>query len=137
MGDACRTKGERTRQFALAVATVRRCLPQSGTVLGPSMGGGMGSTVPSGPLPPGSTACPPADTFWEQYQATCAQEAAALLSTITCPESCVTISTNTASGPGTTSSGSSRGGNEKFRTPRSASGSRSRGRSTLRLRLPK
>jgi hypothetical protein len=29
MGDACRTKGERSRQFALAVATVRGALPQS------------------------------------------------------------------------------------------------------------
>jgi len=28
MGDACRTKGERSRQFALAVATVRAALPQ-------------------------------------------------------------------------------------------------------------
>src|SRR5579872_616048 len=43
--------------------------------------------------------------------------AAALLSTTVRPESCVTISTNTASGPGMTWGASSSGGNEKRRMP--------------------
>jgi hypothetical protein len=49
MGDACRTKGERSKQFALAVATVRRALPglpqQSfGNILNVNSDSGMGLT---------------------------------------------------------------------------------------------
>jgi hypothetical protein len=73
MGDACRSKGERSKQFNLAVNTVRRAM-QSGQ--------GMQATFPqvgSGPQPPGIMNIPvqgpvaPA-TFWDTYLATVAQE---------------------------------------------------------------
>jgi len=48
MGDACRTKGERSRQFALAVATVRRALQMaSGTVPIPPAPAATSATVPA------------------------------------------------------------------------------------------
>jgi hypothetical protein len=60
MGDACRTKGERTRQFAGAVNLVRSALqqaPQATTVNTPN---GQVLTVTSG--------------FWDRFQALCAQQ---------------------------------------------------------------
>jgi hypothetical protein len=73
MGDACRTKGERSRQFALAVATVRGALQQRGgaTMSGLELQSPRNS---SGPAPAVATDRNPAETFWEQYHATCAQE---------------------------------------------------------------
>jgi hypothetical protein len=60
MGDACRTKGERTRQFAAAVNLVRSALqqaPQAPAVNAPDM---QNVAVSSG--------------FWNQFQALCAQQ---------------------------------------------------------------
>jgi hypothetical protein len=78
MGDACRTKGERSRQLTLAVATVRRCLQPIPTANIPPSSG---PTAPfNGPAPPAAgttvvSASPPsAEGFWEQYAAACAQE---------------------------------------------------------------
>jgi hypothetical protein len=87
MGDACRTKGERSKLFAQAVATVRSAL-QSGQQMGISATTGA-AIGPGVGTPVGSAAGVPAtfglggtmireggilDGFWEQYQATCAQE---------------------------------------------------------------
>ncbi len=88
MGDACRTKGERSRQFALAVATVRRALQMvpaqmvvSATpVPAPSAGsGGPSTTVSASPPPSAPVAAavaerPSDETFWKQYQTFCSQE---------------------------------------------------------------
>jgi hypothetical protein len=114
MGDACRTKGERNREFAQAVGTVRSALGNGGVVGaaalrpqlgllggqgGPGLGalGGLGGTrlgagaglkppapaapVPQ-PVPPPNAGevqeVTPAETFWDQYLAACAQEDKAL-----------------------------------------------------------
>jgi hypothetical protein len=104
MGDACRTKGERSKQFALAVATVRRALPRTlamtsapiltinrGLVLGTPTSGpaplsGVPAAPPTTPLPqpppPVVAPNPPAvehpvitdEDFWEKYQTFCAEE---------------------------------------------------------------
>jgi hypothetical protein len=99
MGDACRTKGERSRQFALAVATVRRALqPQPQPALPAPASGPGGPPNPAPPaasVPVGVTATGagsgdllvgfvlagpaaadriPAETFWDQYQAAIAAE---------------------------------------------------------------
>jgi hypothetical protein len=78
MGDACRTKGERNKQFALAVATVRRALQQVTTLpLGTTS---VATTTATGSAPAQTVQVAPADehnraeTFWEQYKASCAQE---------------------------------------------------------------
>ena len=60
MGDACRTKGERTQQFAHAVALVRQALQNAA-----------GAQDPTG-LPAGDRFR--AEGFWDQYNALCAQE---------------------------------------------------------------
>jgi hypothetical protein len=94
MGDACRTKGERSRQFALAVATVRRAMqdpgvPQSspGPASGmPPGGAGMSGGAPTS-VPAGMSSTPTfvnsafvasvpvaPEKFWEQYQTLCTQE---------------------------------------------------------------
>src|SRR5439155_14521244 len=57
MGDACRTKGERSKQFAQAVATVRSALRSSGAgqtsiAIGPGVSALAGSAVPSPPTIP-------------------------------------------------------------------------------------
>jgi hypothetical protein len=52
MGDACRTEGERSKQFATAVATVRRAQPPNSQVVDRSS----------------------AANFWEQYQTVCDQQ---------------------------------------------------------------
>jgi hypothetical protein len=76
MGDACRTKGERNQQFALAAATVRRALPNSttpnaraGAALGQAMGTTTGAAV--GHTGPERNR---AEDFWEQFQTACVQE---------------------------------------------------------------
>jgi hypothetical protein len=95
MGDACRTKGERSKQFALAVATVRRALPRTlGMSSGPifsvpgnavfttsAAGATAPTAVPSFSPPPVAQPQPPSvedrpadENFWEKYQAFCAQE---------------------------------------------------------------
>jgi hypothetical protein len=97
MGDACRTKGERSKQFASAVATVRRALQGSVTRTAPAPLPATASTsatpapaVPSGlqttsgstpqsapPVPaaePSVVDRPSAENFWEKYQTLCAQE---------------------------------------------------------------
>jgi hypothetical protein len=91
MGDACRTKGERSRQFAQAVATVRRALqpqtapqaanagpgtPVSGALLSTTVAGSnsialAGSFVVAAPA---SAAQVSAETFWDQYHAAVAEE---------------------------------------------------------------
>jgi hypothetical protein len=58
MGDECRTEGERSRQFSLAVATVRRALRSSGA-------------TPT--LDPGADRAA-AETFWREYQTACVRE---------------------------------------------------------------
>jgi hypothetical protein len=67
MGDECRTKGERSRQFTLAVATVRRALqtdtPRQGALIGGLTGpatGSLGIPAPTAPVnglapPPGGS----------------------------------------------------------------------------------
>jgi hypothetical protein len=88
MGDACRTKGERSKQFALAVATVRRALqpqaqaapqapnaapapPAPGASIGTATAAVAGNIVLAGPATADGVS---ADTFWDQYHAACAQE---------------------------------------------------------------
>jgi hypothetical protein len=101
MGDACRTKGERSRQFNLAVATVRRALqPGIQTAImpnpppaTPAQGSAPAGAVTGGaiPTPAGGPVAPPAqpalrvvteisrpEGFWEQYESLCAQEDRAL-----------------------------------------------------------
>jgi hypothetical protein len=88
MGDACRTKGERSRQFALAVASVRQALrgPQarasSSVVAGTAVGAQTGSApvqqvVLNAPAVPVTVVNDPgtdSDTFWEGYRNLCSQE---------------------------------------------------------------
>jgi HEAT repeat protein len=108
MGDACRIKGERSRQFTQAVATVRRCLQPSPPLMPqPIPTPSASSPAPSQPTPPpavggaqptsaavaadvlqlqvpvGTVAFREVDdrnreAFWDQYQAACAQEDKAL-----------------------------------------------------------
>jgi hypothetical protein len=103
MGDACRTKGERSRLFAHAVATVRRALQpapmpapvsgpmpapvsvpvsaavSSGTATQPTSSSSAGTTNPPAPVTTVFIAQAPvdpasADVFWEQYPKLCIQE---------------------------------------------------------------
>jgi hypothetical protein len=92
MGDACRTKGERSRQFALAVGAVRQALrggPQvarasTSVVAGTAVGAQTGSApvqqvVLNAPAVPvavavGNEPGTDSDTFWEQYRTLCGQE---------------------------------------------------------------
>jgi hypothetical protein len=95
MGDACRTKGERSKQFALAVSTVRRALPRtlsmsSGNIIqvnNNAVFATSASTPPPPPVaapqptPPVANLQPPAvedrpgdENFWDKYQSFCAQE---------------------------------------------------------------
>jgi hypothetical protein len=98
MGDACRTKGERSKQFAIAVAMVRQALqpppvpvaPSSGpqqasspavTMLGtvsPLQNGNSaaGATVMSSTVavPPATVDPPSPEAFWDQYQSLCDQQ---------------------------------------------------------------
>jgi hypothetical protein len=95
MGDACRTKGERSRQFALAVGAVRQALrgPQQAVaftvptseVVATTVAGSSSVrqvVVNNAPTP---AAAPPtvavaaesgtaSDNFWEQYRTICSQE---------------------------------------------------------------
>lgn len=90
MGDACRTKGERSRQFALAVATARNALQLRQRV---AVTTNAPPPAPQPLPPPGSPPAVPApiqqqvvieeriveldrpfDSFWDQYQAACLQE---------------------------------------------------------------
>lgn len=91
MGDACRTKGERSRQFALAVATVRASLQQRFIIEpAPIQATPSASSVST---PSTSNAPPPvpvqfatrqvvtvgeereaSEVFWDRYQTACAQE---------------------------------------------------------------
>lgn len=67
MGDACRTKGERSKQFTIAVSTVRQALQQPAPSSGPSQPlppphptlSGPGPAPTSIPSPMGSTAAAP------------------------------------------------------------------------------
>jgi hypothetical protein len=97
MGDACRTKGERSRQFANAATMVRRSLQQAQGVRAVSfsattraVGPGMGTLIGGSSGPPVMVGTPvmqapaqlavavdPANRtggFWEQYEAACAEE---------------------------------------------------------------
>jgi hypothetical protein len=67
MGDACRTKGERSRQFTRAVNSVRRAMQsqQGATMSGP--GGGSVAVTERSRAKAG-------ESFWDQYQALCIQE---------------------------------------------------------------
>jgi hypothetical protein len=58
MGDECRTKNERSRQFALAVANVRRALQSSGAQA--TLGSGADRNA--------------AEIFWCEYQVACVRE---------------------------------------------------------------
>jgi hypothetical protein len=76
MGDACRTKGERSRQFTLAVATVRRAL-QSPIQAQPNLQPVALTQSINGVITSfGVSAVAPAtlEGFWEQYRALCTQE---------------------------------------------------------------
>jgi hypothetical protein len=91
MGEACRTKGERSRHFAQAVASVRQALRglQATAFTAPSVVAGVAAAVPGGSASvrqviansapafavaannePGTAS----DTFWEQYRSICGQE---------------------------------------------------------------
>jgi HEAT repeats len=99
MGDACRTKGERSRQFAIAAATVRRSLqkaqgvqavsfsataraigPVTGALIGGSSGPpvAVGTTVLQAPaqlaVAVDNSSSNRSGGFWEQYEVTCADE---------------------------------------------------------------
>ncbi len=92
MGDACRTKGERSEQFALAVATVRRAMSRNRTV---QTSVAAPNPPPPAPSAPASALSAPVSTsngttftiverivespnsataFWDQYQTLCAEE---------------------------------------------------------------
>jgi hypothetical protein len=100
MGDACRTKGEQSKQFASAVATVHQALqPQALQAAAPG-GGPVAAPAPTAPMSStfvpasgNSSAAPsntvflvdlairqtsvppvPPDTFWEQYPTLCSQQ---------------------------------------------------------------
>src|SRR5262249_35079246 len=66
MGDACRTKGEHSRQFGIAVDLVRRSMGNDGN-------GQAGTGKPGGlidvPADPSAAAA-----FWERYRVNCEQE---------------------------------------------------------------
>jgi hypothetical protein len=66
MGDACRTKGEHSRQFTIAVALVRRSMSANGGNGGEA--GGTGSIIDQ----PGDPS--PAAAFWERFRVNCAEE---------------------------------------------------------------
>ncbi len=76
MGDACRTRGERSKQFNLAVATVRRAMAQEGRVpqtINVQPGAGVMTT----PTPLTLDALTSVQRnlggeFWDQYQILCA-----------------------------------------------------------------
>jgi len=101
MGEACRTKGERSKQFALAVAAVRRAMQQTQVqqVQQPQPVPTAGSFVPAQTMvqavqPPQAVSSGPggpmlfttttltvalaspasAEQFWEQYQTICGQD---------------------------------------------------------------
>src|SRR5262249_40251247 len=59
MGDACRTKGERSQAFAAAVATVRAALGQRTAVLAPGQFVTSSFAVPTPPAPQAAPAVPP------------------------------------------------------------------------------
>ena len=61
MGDACRTRGERSRQFTLAVGTVRQALQGRAAATDPATG------QPAGDRDR-------AAAFWDQYGALCAEQ---------------------------------------------------------------
>jgi hypothetical protein len=78
MGDACRTTGDRSRQFATEVATVRRALSSGQIAFVPGPGGTVSVVTTAGPSP-APTVVRAEDlgrpvSFWERYQAACAQE---------------------------------------------------------------
>jgi hypothetical protein len=94
MGEACRTTGERSRQFALAVATVRGALHPTNQVIAtnlnqvvapnPAPGSGPQAPTPApavnAPPPPPTMSNEPdrPESFWDRYQAACAREDRAL-----------------------------------------------------------
>ena len=87
-GDACRTKGERTKQFTLAVATVRRAMQQGQVAIASAVINASGPPVAfAQPVPPApqiltvqaSSTTAVSDninpaTFWANYQRMCTQE---------------------------------------------------------------
>jgi hypothetical protein len=98
MGDACRTSGDRLKQFTIAVNTVRQALggnrvafnvltgPQTGSGFGPGgppPGQPGGSSGPGGPGMPGGGFAPQpvppggGGPFWTQYPLLCEQQDAA------------------------------------------------------------
>jgi hypothetical protein len=94
MGDACRTKGERSRQFALAVAAVRRALQQqrqTGLIEPPPLPPPAAPAAPAAserrvevvqvvtPTRSATSSAPAvegnsAEAFWDQYRPACAEE---------------------------------------------------------------
>jgi hypothetical protein len=71
MGDACRTKGERSRQFTAAVNLVRAALQRGN---GPQSGNSAAGPGGPGVLVGETIASPTAAGFWDQFQALCAQQ---------------------------------------------------------------
>ena len=77
MGDDCRIKGDRSRQFKIALATVRGALGQqvmiqNGSIIVPTQSGPGTSTPQSKAVilnVPGS-----AEQFWDRFQASCIQQ---------------------------------------------------------------
>ena len=61
MGDACRTRGERSRQFTLAVTSLRQALQTAAAAQDPNTGQPAGEHQR-------------AASFWEQYEALCIQQ---------------------------------------------------------------
>jgi hypothetical protein len=113
MGDACRTKGERSKQFALAVAMVRRALPAtlqqtSGNILSvnrstsfssftsglrpmPTPAPQQASPPVQPPAPSVVAERPPTENFWEKYQTLCAQEDKTIAQLDRTRRECVTV----------------------------------------------
>ena len=90
MGDACRSKGEHSKQFADAVAMVRQALQSPGALnlpgreKGAGEGKGFSGAKPALAIPPNRNSASRADAtnvnppspekFWDQYQNLCTQQ---------------------------------------------------------------
>ena len=83
MGDACRMTGERSRQFNLALTTLRRFMSQQPGAMGDSQAIGFGQRGTIQPMIGRKVVTSPAlasanrdaaENFWQQYQTACLQE---------------------------------------------------------------